>query len=76
MDVWYGVAKGVVRAYMALFMDVKVDGQENIPPGPKIIVGNHPHVTDAFVLPFLVQEKIHFTQVFGIHSHKRFGGRI
>ena len=45
---------------MALFMDVKVDGRENLPPGPKIIVGNHPHVTDAFVLPFIVQEKIHF----------------
>jgi 1-acyl-sn-glycerol-3-phosphate acyltransferase len=46
---------------MALFMDgVKVDGRENLPPGPKIIVGNHPHVTDSFVLPFIVPEKIHF----------------
>jgi 1-acyl-sn-glycerol-3-phosphate acyltransferase len=61
MDVWYNVAKGIVRTYMALFMEgVKVDGQENLPPGPKIIVGNHPHVTDAFVLPFIVPEKIHF----------------
>jgi 1-acyl-sn-glycerol-3-phosphate acyltransferase len=60
MDIWYGVAKGIVRAYMALFMDVKVDGLENLPPGPKIIVGNHPHATDAFTLPFIVQEKIHF----------------
>ncbi|MCJ7534473.1 MAG: 1-acyl-sn-glycerol-3-phosphate acyltransferase, partial [Anaerolineales bacterium] len=61
MDVWYGLAKGVVRTYMALFMDgVKVDGRENLPAGPKIIVGNHPHVTDAFVLPFIIQEKIHF----------------
>ena len=61
MDVWYTVAKGIVRTYMALFMDgVKVDGTENLPPGPKIIVGNHPHVTDAFVLPFIIQEKIHF----------------
>jgi 1-acyl-sn-glycerol-3-phosphate acyltransferase len=46
---------------MALFMkDIEVGGKENMPPGPKIIVGNHPHATDAFVLPFLVQEKIHF----------------
>ena len=61
MDVWYNVAKGLVRSYMALFMDgVRVDGQENLPPGPKIIVGNHPHVTDSFVLPFIVPEKIHF----------------
>jgi 1-acyl-sn-glycerol-3-phosphate acyltransferase len=61
MDIWYSVTKGIVRTYMALFMDgVKVDGRENLPPGPKIIVGNHPHVTDSFVLPFIVQEKIHF----------------
>ncbi len=61
MDVWYSVAKGLVRTYMALFMDgVQVDGKENLPFGPKIIVGNHPHVTDAFVLPFIIPEKIHF----------------
>jgi 1-acyl-sn-glycerol-3-phosphate acyltransferase len=60
MDVWYDLTKGIVRTYMALFMDVKVDGQENLPPGPKIIVGNHPHATDAFALPFIVKEKIHF----------------
>ena len=61
MDIWYSVAKGIVRTYMALFMDgVQVDGKENLPSGPKIIVGNHPHVTDAFALPFIVPEKIHF----------------
>jgi 1-acyl-sn-glycerol-3-phosphate acyltransferase len=61
MDFWYSTAKSIVRAYMTLFMhDIKVDGEENIPPGPKIIVGNHPHVTDAFILPFIVKEKIHF----------------
>jgi 1-acyl-sn-glycerol-3-phosphate acyltransferase len=61
MDVWYNVAKGIVRTYMALFMDgVRVDGKENLPPGPKIIVGNHPHATDSFVLPFIIPEKIHF----------------
>jgi 1-acyl-sn-glycerol-3-phosphate acyltransferase len=61
MDVWYSITKGIVRSYMALFMDgFQVDGRENLPPGPKIIVGNHPHVTDSFVLPFIVQEKIHF----------------
>lgn len=61
MDVWYNVAKGIVRTYMAFFMDgVRVDGEENLPPGPKIIVGNHPHATDSFVLPFIIPEKIHF----------------
>ena len=61
MDIWYNVAKGIVRTYMAFFMDgVRVDGKENLPPGPKIIVGNHPHATDSFVLPFIIPEKIHF----------------
>ena len=61
MDVWYNVAKGIVRTYMAFFMDgVRVDGKENLPPGPNIIVGNHPHATDSFVLPFIIPEKIHF----------------
>jgi 1-acyl-sn-glycerol-3-phosphate acyltransferase len=61
MDIWWSVTKGIVRTYVALFMDgVQVDGKENLPAGPKIIVGNHPHVTDAFVLPFIIPEKIHF----------------
>lgn len=61
MDLWYNVAKGIVRAYIALFIDaIHVSGRENLPPGPKIIVANHPHVTDGFVLPFLIKEKIHF----------------
>ena len=60
MDVWYGLTKGIVRTYMALFMDVRVNGQENLPLGPKIIIGNHPHATDAFTLPFIIPEKIHF----------------
>lgn len=61
MDIWYSVAKGIVRTYLGLFTDgIQVTGQENIPQGPKIIVGNHPHVTDAFWLPFIIQEKMHF----------------
>lgn len=61
MDLWYNVAKGIVRAYTALFMDaIHVTGRENLPPGPKIIVANHPHVTDGFILPFLIKEKLHF----------------
>jgi 1-acyl-sn-glycerol-3-phosphate acyltransferase len=60
MDFWYMVGKGILRTYMGLFTDgMKVTGQENIPPGPKILVGNHSHVTDTFVLPFIVKEKIH-----------------
>ncbi len=61
MDLWYNVAKGILRAYLAFFIDaIHVSGGENLPPGAKIIVANHPHVTDGFILPFLIKEKIHF----------------
>jgi 1-acyl-sn-glycerol-3-phosphate acyltransferase len=70
MDVWYDVAKSIVRTYIALFMDaIQIDGRENLPSGPKIIVANHPHVTDGFILPFIVPEKVHFLiqeEAFGI----------
>ena len=61
MDFWYNAIVTLVGAYKTLFMrSVQVAGQENIPPGPKIIVGNHSNVTDSFVLPFIVREKLHF----------------
>jgi 1-acyl-sn-glycerol-3-phosphate acyltransferase len=61
MDVWYSVAKSIVKTYLALFVDsVQIQGKNNLPPGPKIIVANHPHVTDGFVLPFIIPEKVHF----------------
>jgi len=50
-----------LRGYLAMFMNsVQVEGKENLPPGPKIIVANHPHASDAFVLPFIIPEKVHF----------------
>ena len=61
MDVWYDFAKSAVRTYMALFMHpVYVQGKSEIPSGPKIFIANHTNITDAFVLPFLVKEKVHF----------------
>ena len=61
MDMWYALCKSVLRGYLAMFMNsVQVDGKENLPPGPKIIIANHPHASDAFVLPFIVPEKVHF----------------
>ena len=61
MDIWYNFAKSIVKAYSMLFFDaIHVVGSENLPMGPKILVGNHPHVTDAFVVPFIVPEKVHF----------------
>jgi 1-acyl-sn-glycerol-3-phosphate acyltransferase len=61
MNVWYNAAKAIVRSYSAIFIrSVQVFGQENLPPGAKIIVANHANMTDSFVLPFIIREKLHF----------------
>ena len=61
MDLWYNIAKSLVRTYLVLFTDgYELAGKENIPPGPKIVVANHTYVTDGFVLPFIFPEKLHF----------------
>lgn len=61
MDIWYKICLGIVGAYKTLFIrSVEVVGKENIPPGPKIFVANHPRVSDSFVLPFIVREKLYF----------------
>lgn len=61
MDTWYNLAKGIVRGYIALFIDsIQVEDRRWLPPGPKIIVANHANVTDGFLLPFIIQEKVHF----------------
>ena len=61
MDLWYNTVISMVRAYKSLFMrSVQVVGKDNIPAGPKIIVANHPNVTDSFVLPFIIRERLHF----------------
>lgn len=58
---WYRVTIGITGTYYRLAgMKMKVSGFENIPNGPKIIVGNHPNATDAFTLPIIFQEQIIF----------------
>jgi 1-acyl-sn-glycerol-3-phosphate acyltransferase len=59
MDVWYGWLKFVLWSYLKVFgIRAEVVGLENVPPGPKIVVGNHPNATDSFHLPFLFREKL------------------
>jgi 1-acyl-sn-glycerol-3-phosphate acyltransferase len=61
MEIWYNFAKGIVRTYLTFFVEgFDVQGKENLEPGPKIIVANHPNATDAFFLPFIFPEKMHF----------------
>lgn len=61
MDIWYEIAKSIVRSYLMLFTEgFDVQGKENLPSGPKIVIANHTYVTDAFILPFIFPEKLHF----------------
>ncbi len=70
MEFWYNFAKGILRIYMTFLVEgFDVRGKENLEPGPKIIVANHPNATDAFFLPFIFPEKLHFLiqeETFGI----------
>lgn len=70
MDVWYHSAKAIVGAYINLFIQkIHIDGQENIPEGPKIVVANHALASDGFLLPFIFPEKIHYmieSELFGL----------
>jgi 1-acyl-sn-glycerol-3-phosphate acyltransferase len=70
MDIWYNSLKGLVGLYRALLMHTEIKGRENIPSGPKIVVGNHAYVSDSFVLPFIFREKLHFAiqaEAFRLH---------
>jgi len=61
MDFWYRVSKLVVGTYLTAFVKrIHVLGKENLLPGPKIIMANHPNLTDGFVLPFIFPDKLHF----------------
>jgi len=61
MDFWYSTAKAIVGTYIAVFIrKILVQGNENVPSGPKIVVANHALASDAFLLPFLFPEKLHF----------------
>jgi len=61
MGSWYSFVKSILKVYTTFFVDdIQVSGLENIPKGPKIIVANHPNATDAFMLPIIFPEKLHF----------------
>jgi len=61
-DFWYQIAKTVLRFYKYICIkSIQLEGSENLLPGkPKIIVANHSYASDAFVLPFIVPDKLHF----------------
>ena len=58
---WYKFVRGVLGLYVhTLVRRIQIQGDELIPAGPKIIVANHANLSDAFVLPQLFSEKLHF----------------
>ena len=58
---WYKFVRGVLGIYVhTLIRKIQIQGVEMIPKGPKIVVANHANLTDAFVLPQLFSEKLHF----------------
>ncbi len=61
MDIWYGLLKLIFRIFtLVCVRKVRVIGRENLIPGPKILVANHPNVTDSCVLPFILPERLYF----------------
>ena len=74
-DYWYKFAKDIVQLYQVLFITPWVKGEEHIPEGPKIIVGNHSLASDPFILPLIFHDKLHFLiehELFNV----RFIGRL
>ncbi len=58
---WYKFVCGVLGIYIhTLIHKIQIQGEELIPLGPKIIVANHANLTDAFILPSIISEQLHF----------------
>ena len=61
MNASYAVLKSILAAYIkACSIHRFVQGEFPLPEGPKIIAANHAYATDAFQLPFLFREPLHF----------------
>ncbi len=49
----YTVGRALIALYAHLFMDLEILWRAPLPPGPKLIVANHPSFTDPFALSLL-----------------------
>jgi len=56
MNLFYKAARGLIRLYSRLMLNLDIHWQGEIPSGPKIFVANHPSATDPFVLHLLSHE--------------------
>jgi 1-acyl-sn-glycerol-3-phosphate acyltransferase len=61
MNGWHSLLEVLAHSYTStLTHGVRMAGQEHIPPGPKIIVANHPDATAIFALPRLFSDRLCF----------------
>ncbi|MFN2237721.1 MAG: lysophospholipid acyltransferase family protein [Anaerolineales bacterium] len=61
MNIWYRIIKFIFRIYILICIPkISVTGHNNLIKGPKIVVANHPNMTDSCVLPFIFSEKLTF----------------
>jgi 1-acyl-sn-glycerol-3-phosphate acyltransferase len=56
MNLFYKVARGMIRLYSHVMLNMDVLWHGEMPVGPKIYVANHPSATDPFVLHLLSHE--------------------
>jgi len=61
MNASYEALRWIMAAYAkTCTITRRVTGEFPLPEGPKIVAANHAYATDAFHLPFLFREPLHF----------------
>jgi 1-acyl-sn-glycerol-3-phosphate acyltransferase len=55
---WYFLGRQVVKSYSSLLFTPDIIYHASIPPGPKILVVNHPCTVDPFMLTLLVPDQV------------------
>jgi 1-acyl-sn-glycerol-3-phosphate acyltransferase len=61
MNGWHSLLEVLAHGYTSIFTrGVRAAGLEHIPPGPKIIIANHPDATAIFALPRLFSDRLCF----------------
>lgn len=73
MNASYKTLKGILAAYMkTCAVTRRVTGAFPLREGPKIIAPNHAYATDAFHLPFVFCEQLHFVMQKSFFSNPLF----
>ena len=56
MNFFYKAARGLIRMYSRMMLNMDIHWHGEVPIGPKIFIANHPSATDPFVLHLLSHE--------------------